>query len=355
MESAQRFRSLVEQLPGLLYVANLDRYGSSVYVSPQIEELLGFTGEQWCREPELRARQLHPEDRGHVLKVLNNTIESGGSFSIDYRIHRRDGVLRWFHDEARIVTGEGGRPLFLQGAMLDITERKQAEADLERSHGKLQELIAALDSLRTDERQRLAQEMHDDFGQLLAAMKMDICTLRQHLPPDDAKLTRHLADIDHLTDAMVSSVRRIVAGLPPKALEEAGLFSALQFLSAGFEKRHGIEFSLCLSMPEPALDPQVASALYRMAQETLNNIAKHAKARRIEMRIDCTAGEIRLRVRDDGCGITPEKMTRPGAFGLTGMRQRVSALGGEMSVNGSAGMGTTVSIALPLRQNGFRT
>jgi signal transduction histidine kinase len=250
-------------------------------------------------------------------------------------------------------------PLAMAERRKQCVGRRQSEqrvqAELDRSHQELRELIEALDALRVEEQQRLAHEMHDDFGQLLAAMKMNISTLGRQLPGDDPALARHLMSIDQLADAMVSSVRRIVAGLPPKAIEEAGLYSALEFLTAGFEKHHGVACRLHLSRPEPALEQKVASAVYRMVQETLNNVAKHAAATHVEMRIDCAGSEIRLQVRDDGRGIAPEKTARPGAFGLVGMRQRVSVLGGTMSVDSNDGGGTVISIAIPIGPDGLRT
>jgi two-component system sensor histidine kinase UhpB len=347
-ESADRFQSLVEQLPGMPYIANLDSVGSNVYVSPKIEELLGFTAEQWCTDPQLRIRQLHPEDRAHVLEAINDARFRKSSFSIDYRIYRSDGKLRWFHDEARVVMGAQGEPLFLQGAILDITERKQAQAELEQSHHELQEMISALDSLRVEEQKRLAHEMHDDFGQLLAAMKMDISTLQQHLPQSDARIVRHLSSISELVDAMVASVRRIIADLPPKVLEDVGLYSALEFMVTNFEKRHRIPCELRLSESEPILEAKVATAIYRMVQETLNNVAKHADASYVEAQVISSSAEISLHVKDNGRGMAPDKLQKPGSFGLIGMRQRVTALGGEMKIDSSEGAGTAIMITIPL-------
>jgi two-component system sensor histidine kinase UhpB len=349
IESADRFESLVEQLPGMPYIANLDKDGSNVYVSPKIEELLGFTAEQWCTDPQLRIRQLYPDDREHVLLAINEAIAKRGSFSMDYRINRRDGALRWFHDEARVVLGAQGQPLFLQGAVLDVTERKQAQADLERSHHELQELITALDSLRVEEQTRLAHEMHDDFGQLLAAMKMDISTLQQHLPQSDARIVRHLSSINELVDAMVASVRRIIADLPPKVLEDMGLYSALEFMAANFEKRHQVTCRVRLSEAEPMLDSKVATAIYRVVQETLNNVAKHADATYVEAQVTCSPAHIRLCVKDNGRGMAADKLHKAGSFGLIGMRQRVTALGGEMKVESTEGAGTAIMITIPVK------
>lgn len=148
MDATARLQSLIEQLPGMPYIARLDKNGRMVYVSQKMEELLGFTSEQWSNDADLRARQLHPEDREKVLKAIATAIESNGQYSIDYRIFGCDGRLHWLHDEARVMLDDAGDPAFLQGAALDITERKQAQLELERSHAELQELIGALDALR---------------------------------------------------------------------------------------------------------------------------------------------------------------------------------------------------------------
>lgn len=347
-QSAARFQSFVEQLPGMPYIANLDTYGSNVYVSPKIEELLGFTAEEWCSNPALRIRQLHAEDRENVLEAIRKAIETKGAFSIDYRICRRDGALRWFHDEARVVMNPEGTPLFLQGAILDITERKQTQTELERSHQELQQLIHTLDSMRVEEQRRLAHEMHDDFGQLLAAMKMDISTLQQHLPPNDSRILRHLASINELVDTMVASVRRIVADLPPQILEDVGLYGALQCMAENFEKHHAISCRLQFSQPAPALEPRISTAIYRIVQEALTNTAKHAQATSIDVRLNSSSTHVELHMQDNGRGITPENCQKPESFGLIGMRERVAALNGRMQIKSTEGSGTAIEIIIPL-------
>jgi two-component system sensor histidine kinase UhpB len=348
--STERFQSFVEQLPGLPYIANLDKDGSNVYVSPKIEELLGYSAEQWCKDPGLRIRQLHDDDRPRLLSAIADAIESNGGFSIDYRIRKPNGSIRWFHDEARVIIGENGLPLFLQGAILDITERKMAQEELEHSHYELRQLITALDSLRIEEQKRLAHEMHDDFGQMLAAMKMDISTLQQHLqqylPQGDSKVVRQLSSINDLVDAMVASVRRIIADLPPKILEDVGLFSALEMMADNFQKRYQIVCHMQLCRPEPAFDIRVATAIYRMVQETLNNVAKHAQATRVDVLFDCSETHVTLSVIDNGRGI-PGAPAKPGSFGLIGMRERVKALGGDLTIDSKEGFGTAVHITIP--------
>jgi signal transduction histidine kinase len=147
---------------------------------------------------------------------------------------------------------------------------------------------------------------------------------------------------------MVTSVRRIIADLPPKVLEDVGLYSALEFMVTNFEKRHRIACELRLSDSEPILETRVATAIYRMVQETLNNVAKHADASYVEAQVISSTTDIKLSVKDNGRGMAPDKLQKPGSFGLIGMRQRVTALGGKMKIDSSEGAGTAIMITIPL-------
>lgn len=236
------------------------------------------------------------------------------------------------------------------GSIHDPTDPQCAQMELERSHRDLQKMIAMLDSMREEEQKRLAQEMHDDLGQLLAAMKMDLSSLQQSLPKNDVKLGRQVSTLNELVDAMVTSVRRIIADLPPQMLEDISLFGAIELLLANFEKRHAIEFTLDVPPFEPMLDNAVATPIYRIVQEALNNVAKHARATRVDVKMDCHENYLVLRISDDGIGISRDKLRKPGSFGLIGMRERTAALGGEMTINDSPG-GTIIQIVIPNAQS----
>lgn len=350
LASAARFQAFVEQLGGMPYIGKLDSKGTHLYVSPKVENLLGFTPEQWCNDPELRIQQLHELDRADVLNAIASTLSTQEPFSIDYRIRCNDGSVRWFHDEARVVTDANGKPLFLQGVVLDITDRKQAQEELERSHKELKKLINTLDTLREEEQKRLAQEMHDDLGQLLTAMKMDLSVLAQHLPGNgkDAKLLKQLDNINDLVNAMVTSVRRIISDLPPKILDEAGLFDALALLGKNFEKRHQIKCRVHLPELVPVFEQKTAASVYRMIQESLNNIAKHACATEVDIRVSLTEKHAMLSIADNGKGFSAADLQKAGSFGLIGMRERVASLNGKLRIESADHAGATIYISIPL-------
>ena len=236
----------------------------------------------------------------------------------------------------------------MQGVILDISEYKQAQQQLEQSHNQLQKLIGALDALREKEQKRLAQEMHDDLGQLLAAMKIDLSRLQQRLPPDQPQLSEQLGNLNELVDAMVSSVRRIIADLPPKIMEDSGLVSALSLLTSSFEKRHGITVRLELRQQEHELTEHVMTPIYRIVQEGLNNVAKHADATLVDVVVTCSGQYLKLGISDNGKGMSANAVHKNGSFGLISMRERVSALGGEMEHDSILGSGTSIRIVIPL-------
>lgn len=351
LASAARFQAFVEQLGGMPYIGKLDCKGSHLYVSPKVENLLGFTPEQWCNDPELRIRQLHELDRDDVLNAVASALSTQEPLSIDYRIRHNDGSVRWFHDEARVVADANGKPLFMQGVVLDITDRKQAQEELERSHKELKKLISALDALREEEQKRLAQEMHDDLGQLLGAMKMDLSVLAQHLPRNDAKdakLLERLDNINDLVNAMVTSVRRIISDLPPKILDDAGLFEALELLGKNFEKRHQIKCRVHLPEFAPAFEQKTAASVYRMIQESLNNVAKHACATEVDIKMELTEKYAMLSIADNGKGFSATDLQKAGSFGLIGMRERVASLNGKIRIESADHAGATIYIWIPL-------
>jgi two-component system sensor histidine kinase UhpB len=351
LAAAISFQAMIDQLPGVAYLACLNHTPATMYVSPKIEALLGFSADEWATNRDLRIRQLHPQDRERVLHTISAAKAANGAFNMEYRIFRRDGSLMWVHDEARIISNANNEALFLQGVALDITERKQAQQALQLSYQRLHQMIVELDMFKEQEHKRLAQEMHDDFGQLLTALKMDIATLRESLPRDDYRLAQQVVAIEGLVDTMVSSVRRIIADLPPQELEENGLIKALHSLAGNFAKRHQIVCTLTAPESELALDATIAAPLYRLVQESLNNVAKHAAATRVDILVSCVDGCLALSIADNGKGIAAADLGKPGSFGLIGMRERTALLGGELRVESTPGRGARLQFMIPLASN----
>jgi PAS domain S-box-containing protein len=241
---------------------------------------------------------------------------------------------------------DGGR--FYTVILRDITARKRAEDAVERSHEELRELSAAMHEVREAERLRVARELHDELAQWLTALKMDIAWVSSRLPPEHALLHARADRMKGLVDTTVAAVRRIAADLRPVMLDDLGLVPALEHLLHDLSQRTGIVVSL--DAEETAVDfgEPLASALYRIAQEALTNVARHAGATEVEVTITSDDDRLVLAVRDNGKGYDAELAARRKSYGVLGIRERARTLGGEARIERLTAGGTLVEVVIPM-------
>jgi PAS domain S-box-containing protein len=241
---------------------------------------------------------------------------------------------------------EGGKAIHTI-ILRDVTERQHMQETLSRSHGQLRQLSAALQTIREEERAHIARELHDDLGQLLASLRMDLNLLQQEARSDAASL-RLMQGMEQNLLTAITSLRRIATNLRPRALDEGGLYFALQGLRDEFVERHGIACSLYADEAELRLDDAASTAIFRIVQEALTNIARHAEASSVTMYLYRLDGQLLISIRDDGRGIVPADLEKVQSLGLVGMRERVWGMQGEITVSGDEPPGTRIDIVLPL-------
>ncbi|NML62162.1 PAS domain S-box protein [Massilia sp. RP-1-19] len=229
----------------------------------------------------------------------------------------------------------------------DVTERQQVQDKLSRSHAQLRQLSAALQTIREEERTHIARELHDDLGQLLASLRMDL-TLLQQQPGASADALRLMKGMEDNLLTAITSLRRIATNLRPRALDEGGLFFALQGLRDDWVDRYGIPCDLYADENELRLDDTASTAVFRIVQEALTNIARHADASHVTLNLFRTDHQLLVTIRDNGRGITPDDMEKAESLGLIGMRERVWAMNGEITVSAEEPPGTRIEIVLPL-------
>jgi signal transduction histidine kinase len=229
----------------------------------------------------------------------------------------------------------------------DITERKEAEQRLRESYELLRELTSRRETAREEERKRIAREMHDELGQHLTALRMGVSTLRVRFSHDNPDLGQHVQKILLLSDKTMQVLRDVMTSLRPAALD-AGIAAALEWLAAEFSQNGQ---TICrLSVPEetPELAEERAIALFRIVQEALTNVTRHADAHQVFITLEQRGDDCLLEVRDDGRGFDPMTI-RKKSFGLAGMKERVLMLGGALDVASSPGHGTCVKVRVPVR------
>ena len=229
----------------------------------------------------------------------------------------------------------------------DITERLQVQRQLQQSYTQLRELSAALQTIREEERTHISRELHDDLGQLLATLRMDLSLLRQQ-PPGSPVTPGLLHSMDDLLLTAITSLRRIAANLRPRALDEGGLYFALEGLCQDFARRHAIGCRLDAVEDELVLDERYSTAIFRIVQEALTNIARHAQASNAWLRLRRDNGALRIAIEDDGRGISDSDMDKAASFGLIGMRERVWAIHGDIAIGSDGSSGTRIDIRMPL-------
>ena len=230
----------------------------------------------------------------------------------------------------------------------DITRRKQAEDALLQSQRELRELSARVLEAREEEKTSIARELHDELGQLLTALKMDLGWLRERTPVE-GEIHSRMKEMSELLDRTVSSTRRISADLRPLMLDDLGLGDAAGWLVDDFARRSGVACRIDLPAELPEVSKAVGTAVYRSLQESLTNIARHAGAKNAWVLIGAGNGSIQLEVEDDGRGFAPEDLAKSRSLGLKGMRERIAFLGGSLEVARAPRGGTRLKLSVPLQ------
>jgi PAS domain S-box-containing protein len=340
-----RFQAIVELSPNAVWIAEADRVVFvnracvALFAAPSRESLIGRS----------IYSLLHPQSHQAVRQEVGRVLESGATLPLLHeRIERLDGKVRDVEIALASLPDHGRTTL--QMVLSDVTQRKHEALELARSRHALRGLSERLVEAREDERRRIARELHDDLGQRLTALKMELASLRQGLAGRAAE--GRIGAMLELLDETVASVRRIAADLRPLMLDDLGLNAAIEWLARDAARRMGVEVSVELGEGDPPLDERASIALYRMVQEALTNVARHAHATEAHIEIRQVGDTLRLSVRDNGIGFPDSAMQKEGSFGLMGIRERAFMLGGQMEVDNPPGGGGRLTIRLPMVRAG---
>jgi signal transduction histidine kinase len=288
-----------------------------------------------------------------VEAAIRSVVEGGGrTWSGEYRFRRHDDSYAVVLDRGYIVLDAAGKPARLVGGLSDISDRRAAQRALENSRQQLRALTARLQAGREEERAKAAREIHDDLGQVLTALKLNLDWIERKIGEgaDNAALNALLDRVlesAEMVEAAIQSVQRISTDLRPSALDNLGLVEALREETRRFEARSSLACELRLPGEPLRLPPQTSITVFRVFQEALTNVARHAQASAVRISLEVREAQIVLQIEDDGKGIGPEAIGDPRSLGLLGMTERASALGGRVAVAPIAPHGTRVTLRLP--------
>ena len=279
--------------------------------------------------------------------ILDSMGEVLGYFDIRNKIDAEGFTLR---DQDMLMALSPAASIAIQNAMA-YEQRVQAESELSYAYERLRALAAKLEAAREEERTRLARELHDQLGQALTALKFDLAQLTARLVEKDAALAQEARALATAMDRMVKTVRSIATELRPGVLDHLGLAASIEWQAREFQKRMDILCTVDLPGQHLPLTHAQSTALFRIFQETLTNVARHAQARHVHVELSASTSELTLQVHDDGRGIQRQEAAGSSSLGLLGMRERIELMGGTFDIQGTPGKGTTVTISIPLTQD----
>jgi PAS domain S-box-containing protein len=353
-ESEERFRQLAENINEVFWITTAD-FSRQVYVSPGFQNLTGQPPETLYpgdgHRPFLSF--VHPDDRPLLSGI---TKKPDQEFDVQYRVLRADGSVRWVRDRGFPIRNQAGQIYRVGGVMEDITDRKEADDRLKATTEQLRALSARLQSAREKEATRIARQIHDDMGGILTGLRWELEALEKSIlepaDPEQLRVTlrEKLATMIGLTDTTINVVRRIASELRPSILDDLGLVEAIEWQTQQFQARTGIECGCHCSLQSIPLGNQQSTAVFRIVQEALTNILRHAQATRVGVAMREEDGVLILTVTDNGRGITEAEKTGTNSLGLLGMQERAHLIGGRVDIVGRKGTGTKLHVRVPLRR-----
>ena len=347
-ENDTRFKVLVKNTPGLVFEFQIDEQGQILfhYLSDGCKALLGIEPEVLKQTPNAVFDIMNKddfEDFEAKLKVSSaelTMLNWEGRFWIE-----EWNDTKWVNLRCSPKKFNSGM-IQWSGIMTNITQSKHEKLELEQSRERLAELSAHLNTVKEQERSRISREIHDDLGGNLTVIKMGLTSLLKKLPANQAALIEKTQELKQIVDKTFEAAHRISGDLRPNILE-LGIVAALDWQAKEFEKQMGIPCYFVTNDQDAKGTTEQATTLFRICQEAMSNIAKYAKATRVDVALLFGKQEIKMYITDDGIGINPGDVMKPNAFGLRGMEERVIALQGKFSIEKASDKGTNITVTLP--------
>lgn len=339
--SEHKYRLLFENNPMPMWMSSIPEL-NILDVNEAALRQYGYSREEFLRLNSMDLRSAEDLETG--LKEADKTPALSGT-SMQWRHQKKDGSIIYVEIFNYQIIYEG-MPVWL-GLSIDITEKTKAEAMLKKSYEEIRQLASRLQDIREEERASMAREIHDELGQQLTGLKMDISWLARRKDVDEIQREHKIKEILLFIDGTVNTVRKLSAELRPSILDDLGLVEALEWWSSEFEKRSGI--SCNFQPPEQSLEvpSRLAIGLFRIYQESLTNVARHANAKTVFSKLEAANNQLILEITDDGKGFDTSTIGHKKTLGLLGMKERTLMMGGTYEITSEPGNGTTVTIAAP--------
>lgn len=341
-ESENKFRNITEQVTDMIFMT--DRNGFLLYVSPASKVVFGY--EPYEMIAERFTKFLQKDEIPEAMKKFRFSMKTGRTEeSLVLQMIRKDGKV--FTGELRSTAyWEMSKVLGSMGLVRDITEEKRLQEEIRRSHEQLQQLHQHLIEAREEERTLISREIHDELGQALSALKLDLGWIHNRMVRSP-EVREKIEGMINLVSDTIKDVQRISTTLRPGLLDDLGLSAACEWYCEEFEKRSGLVMKSRIEETEE-LPISVTTALFRILQEGLTNIIRHAAAKHVLVTLEKTNQQVILQVKDDGVGISYDLQDSPASLGLMGIRERIRQFAGTFDLISAPGRGTTIRVKIPL-------
>ena len=352
-ESEERYRSIFENAIEGIFQTTLD--GKFVAVNPALARMCGYDSpdEMIATITDIGSQiYVDPGRRDELIRLMQTQKEVTGFEAL---VYRKNGTFIWISENVRGRRNQAGVLVGYEGTVEHLTERKLAEERLRTTLEEVRMLSGRLATVQEAERTRIARELHDELGVRLTCLKIDLSRLSTTMASEGAGVPKKVEDKIRLmveqVDATIASVQRLATELRPAILTDLGIVAAIEWQCQDFQKRTGIPCTCVTSAEDIAMEPEPASALFRICQESLTNTARHARATAVTVKLESRSHFLELVVADNGLGIPETTVLNRQSLGLLGMRERVAQFGGELTIQGHHGSGTTVTACLPRCQS----
>ena len=344
-EQLRKLSRAVEQSPASIVIT--DMHGAIEYVNPKFSEISGYSFEEVRgKNPSILKSG---ETTNDEYKILWDTVLSGNEWSGIFHNTRKDGSLFWESAQIAPIKNAKGETTHLLAVKEDISSRKQAEESLRVSHESLRHLVNKLESIREEERAYVSREVHDELGQILTALKIDALSIEK-VSEDFPRILSKVNPMISAIDQGIQAVQNLSARLRPGILDNLGLISAIEWQTEDWRKRTGIDCKLTLPKRDYEIPEELSTALFRILQESLTNVARHSQAANVTVAFSITSKEYLLKVEDDGVGIEEAKINNAESLGLIGIRERLWPFDGVMTIYNVTEGGTHIEVRIPRKK-----
>lgn len=342
--------TLIEASQDMVYRLGLVPSLTVEYIGGNVEAITGHPASEFYTDPHTALRALHPDDAPRFAWMTKGLKHARETFT--HRWVHADGRIVWTEDHSQPVYDDDGQLIAIEGVARDVTARIESERKLRQSEEQLRQLTRRLETAREEERTDVARELHDEVGQTLTALKIEINRAVSAFGSAEHSVNaiNRLQSVVGLVDFGIATVKRLSSRLRPATLDHFGLAEAIRWEGVTFKARTGIRCRVVAPGRRSRLSMEQQTALFRIAQEALNNVVCHARASAVRIVIKELASVVEFRIHDNGRGITPAEASAPESLGLRGMRERAALVGGTFSISGQRGTGSTVTVVVPLAQ-----